>query len=177
MPSPRYNPASPDFAKEEFPFYWLARVNAVYTLEMEKALKTIDLDVPSWRVLHILHQQRVVSVSEIALHAVAKLSTITKTVYRMKAQGLVETQVSPQDARVTQVQLTPAGEAAVERAALATQHIFQRSFEGLTPAQIHRLNESLHHILDKLSPRHAGPPPEAPAAAARAVRAVRARRA
>ena len=37
--SQRYNPASDDFHKEDFPFYWLARVHGRYTLAMEKELK------------------------------------------------------------------------------------------------------------------------------------------
>lgn len=149
----RYDPASPDFAREEFPFYWLARLHGAYTLEMEKALKTVGLDVPTWRTLMILKEQGASSISDIALHAVSKLSTVTKTVYRMKDEGLVETATSEQDARVTLVSITRAGLRAAERSQLATQHIFSRSFEGLTPGQIKRLNETLHQLLDNLSPR------------------------
>lgn len=150
----RYHPHSPDFDKDEFPFYWLARVHGVYTLQMEQALKPIGLDIPSWRILFILSERGTRSMSDIALHAVAKLSTVTKTVYRMKAEGLVETATSAQDARVTEVSITQPGTQALEKARLATQHIFVRSFEGLTVTQIRRLNESLHLILDNLSPRH-----------------------
>jgi DNA-binding MarR family transcriptional regulator len=150
-----YNPASPDFVKEEFPFYWLARVYGVYTLQMEQALKTVALDIPTWRTLFILNEHGSSSMSEISLHAIAKLSTVTKIVYRMKAEGLVETRTSPQDARVTVVELTDAGRDAIARSKLAIQHIFARSFDGLTPLQIRKLNESLQLILDNLSPRHA----------------------
>lgn len=152
----RFDPASADFIKEEFPFYWLARVHGVYTLEMEKALKPIGLDIPTWRTLLILQERDTTSMSEIALHAVAKLSTVTKTVYRMKAEGLVETATSEHDARVTVVRMTDLGRSVMERGQLATRHIFQRSFNGLTPLQLRKLNESLHLILDNLSPRHAG---------------------
>ena len=151
----RFNPTSPDFVKEEFPFYWLARVYGVYTLEMEKALKPIGLDIPRWRTLMILKERGSSSVSEISLHAVAKLPTVTKLVYRMKADGLVDTSTSAQDARVTVVHITEAGKQAVELSKIAIQHIFTRSFVGLTPLQIRKLNESLHLILDNLSPLHA----------------------
>lgn len=151
----RHRPDSPDFVKEEFPLYWLARVHGVYTMEMERALKPIGLDIPSWRALLILAERGPRSMSEISLHAIAKLSTVTKLVYRMKAEGLVDTATSELDARVTVVTLTAQGRQAIERGQLATRHIFQRSFEGLTPTQIRRLNESLHQILDNLSPRHA----------------------
>ena len=86
----QYNPASPDFIKEEFPFYGLARVYGVYTMEMERALKPVGLDIPTWRTLFILNEHGSSSMSEISLHAIAKLSTVTKIVYRMKSEGLVE---------------------------------------------------------------------------------------
>ena len=90
----RYNPASEDFHKEEFPFYWLARVHGRYTLSMEKLLKKIDLDIPRWRVLNILFENNEASISDISEHAIAKLSTVTKIVYRMKDDGLVDTRPS-----------------------------------------------------------------------------------
>jgi DNA-binding MarR family transcriptional regulator len=126
----------------------------VYTLEMEKALKSVALDVPTWRTLMILKEQGPSSMSDIALHAVAKLSTVTKAVYRIQDEGLVRTSTSPQDARVTLVEITDTGLRALERSQLATQHIVSRSFEGMTPGQVKRLNESLRVILDNLSPRY-----------------------
>lgn len=151
----QFNPASPDFVKEDFPFYWLARVYGVYTMEMERALKAVDMDIPTWRTLFILNENGSSSMSEISLHAITKLSTVTKIVYRMKAEGLVDTMTSPQDARVTLVTITDLGRDAIARSKLAIHHIFARSFEGMTPLQIRKLNESLHLILDNLSPRHA----------------------
>lgn len=152
---PRFDPTSPEFVKEEFPFYWLARVHGVYSLEMEGALKPLGLDIPSWRTLMILNERGSSSMSEISLHAIAKLSTVTKLVYRMKSEGLVDTSTSEHDARVTVVHLTEPGRQAIAHSQLATRHIFLRSFQGLTPLQIRKLNEALHQILDNLSPRHA----------------------
>jgi DNA-binding MarR family transcriptional regulator len=153
-PTVSYNPTSPDFQREEYPLYWLARVYGVYSMEMEKALKTVGLDVPTWRTLMILKEQGASSMSDIALHAVAKLSTVTKAVYRIEAEGLVETSTSPHDARVTMVSITKLGRESLERSQLATQYIFARTFEGMTPGQIKRLNETLQMMLENISPRH-----------------------
>jgi len=143
----RYDPASREFRKEEFPFYWIARVYGSYTQEMETALKAVGMDIPTWRVLFILKENGTSSISEISLHAIAKLSTVTKTVYRMKAEGLLDTAPSQQDGRVTEVTLTDTGRDAIERIQLATRHIFLRSFKGLTPSQIQKLNELLQGVL------------------------------
>lgn len=149
----RYNPASEDFHKEEFPFYWLARVHGRYTMAMEKLLKRIDLDIPRWRVLNILFENNDSSISEISEHAVAKLSTITKIVYRMKDDGLVETSQSAQDGRVTQVSLTDAGRQAFFDMHDLTDELFHKSFQGLTEAQLRKLNQVLSSIFSNL-PEH-----------------------
>lgn len=146
----RYNPTSDDFKKEEFPLYWLVRVNARYTLAMEKALKKIGMDIPRYRILFILKEQGVSSISEIAEHAVAKLPTITKTIYRMKAEGLVDTAPSPHDGRVTQVTLTPKGQDAIIQIEHTIAPLFAQSFKGMTEAQLKRLNRLLETIFNNL---------------------------
>lgn len=148
-----YLPVDTTFAKEEFPFYWLARVQAAYSMEMERVLKPVGIDIPSWRALLIL-EEGACSVSEIALHSVAKLSTVTKLVQRMRDEGLVETAPWAEDNRVTVVNITEAGHQAIHRGRLATAHLFSRSFDGLTAGQIKRLNETLRQLLDNVSPRH-----------------------
>jgi len=143
-----HTPSNADFHKEEFPFYWLARVHGRYTLAMEKALKKVNMDIPRWRILFILKEQGVSSIS-----AVAKLPTVTKTVYRMKADGLVDTQTSSDDGRVTEVSLTRQGRDAIEQIQAATSDLFRHSFKGLTDAQINRLNRLLEAIFNNL-PEH-----------------------
>lgn len=147
----RYNPISEEFHKEEFPFYWLVRVHARYTLSMEKLLKKIDLDIPRWRVLNILYEAQQASISEISEFAVAKLSTITKIVYRMKDDGLVDTRQSEQDGRVTQVSITEKGREAYFAMHEATAQVFHDGFKGMTEAQIRKLNQTLATMFDNLS--------------------------
>ena len=146
----RYDPASEDFKKEDFPFYWLARLNGRYSMAMEKILKKIDLDIPRWRILLTLKGQGELSISEISVHAIAKLSTVTKIVYRMKADGLVDTNTCSKDGRVTQVSLTETGRQSLEQAQVATLGIFKTSFKGLTEAQISKLNSTMEAIFNNL---------------------------
>lgn len=149
--SKRLNPSDPDFHRADWPFYWIARVNTLYVQEMERALKAVDCDIPTYRVLAILQEQGVSSVSDIALHAVAKLSTITKIVYRMKAEDLVSTSTSETDGRVTLVSMTDAGRIAVGRIKDATHGLFERGLDGLTPAKLEKLNESLRVVFRNLN--------------------------
>jgi MarR family transcriptional regulator, organic hydroperoxide resistance regulator len=150
-----YQLPSEDF-RHRFPFFLLTLVQGAYTLEAERALKRVDLDVPAWRTLALLRESGPLSVSEISLHAVTKLSTVTKTVMRMKSDGLVTTSTSAADARVTVVSMTETGLRALERADPLMQLIFDRGFEGLTPTQVSRFHEVLSQVLANLSPLYSG---------------------
>ncbi|MDO6804289.1 MarR family transcriptional regulator, partial [Wenyingzhuangia sp. 1_MG-2023] len=119
----------------------------------EKALKKIKLDIPRWRILFILKEEGTSSISEIAIHAVAKLPTVTKTVYRMKDDGLVDTRQKCDDGRVTEVTITEEGRQAIENIQLVTHDLFRESFKGMSEAQIQRLNKLLETLFHNL-PEH-----------------------
>lgn len=147
----RYIPSSEDFFYADFPFYWIARVQGLYQQKMEKALKRIGTDIPTWRVLFLLKVHGKSNMSEISTHAVAKLPTMTRIIQRMKAEGLVETNTHADDGRVTEVTLTEAGAALIHRIEVETESLFARAFNGVTPAQIARLNATLAQLHDNLA--------------------------
>ena len=57
---------------------------------MEEALRRIDMDVPSWRAIMLVHERNPSSVSEIAERAVIRLSTMTRVIQRLEKRGLVK---------------------------------------------------------------------------------------
>ena len=129
-------PGDEGFNYERFPFYWLARTNSRYDQELERQLKKLGTDMPARRVLLLLRMHGDVSMSELATHAVIKLSTLTRVIQRMRADQLVETYVSEADARVTFVRITRSGLELLERIDQGTRKLFMRCYEGLTPAQL-----------------------------------------
>ncbi|PSL12915.1 DNA-binding MarR family transcriptional regulator [Marinobacterium halophilum] len=146
-----YDPLSDSFKRSEFPFYWIAQLNALYTQEMERLLKRVDMDVPRWRIIMILKEHSELSMSEIASHAVAKLPTTTKIVYRMRDEGLVNLITSPDDGRVTLVSLTSKGLESLELIRDSVKNLFRNSFKGLSSAQIQRTNVLLAKLYDNLN--------------------------
>lgn len=142
--------ADPPFHRAEWPFYWIARVTGRYFQTMETALETIGIDVPSYRVLMTLYEDHHVSVSSIADACVIKLSTATRIVQRMTADGLVTTRPSPQDRRVTEVSLTARGEALRHQARAIADSVLARAFDGVDNAERQRLNRLLAGVFDRL---------------------------
>lgn len=146
-----YDPLSEGFKRSEFPFYWVAQLNALYTQKMEPLLKRVEMDVPRWRITLILKEHSELSMSEIAGHAVAKLPTTTKIVYRMREEGLVNLSTSPRDGRVTLVSLTPQGLESLELVQDSVSNLFRNSFKGLSSSQVHRTNILLKNLYDNLN--------------------------
>jgi MarR family transcriptional regulator, organic hydroperoxide resistance regulator len=103
-----------------------------------------------WRVLMILNEMNPASVSELADHAVIKLSTMTKTVIRMQADGLVITSSRKSDARVTEVSLTDAGRHAIGSVRRQASRVFLKAFHDFDAAEINRLNETLKRVFANL---------------------------
>ncbi|MBP6562935.1 MAG: MarR family transcriptional regulator [Neisseriaceae bacterium] len=141
---------NPDYDLEDFPFYWISRVNGRYLKAMEESLKALDLDNTRRRVLVTLSKRDNVSVSDIVDHTIMKISTVTKIVYRLKDEGLVDTYSCPDDARITRVHLTEKGAAIVVQVNDASHRVLSNSFEGLTKAQLLRLNTMLMTIFHNL---------------------------
>jgi DNA-binding MarR family transcriptional regulator len=101
----------------------------------------------------LLTEHSPASVSELAEHAIIRLSTMTKIVLRMKADGYVETRVSEADGRVTEVLLTPHGLKAVEQVRAQAGRIFEQAFHDIDDSEMRALNETLRHIFGNLENR------------------------
>ena len=138
------------FHKEEFPFFWVVNVYAKYTQQMEVELKKIDIVLSRFRVLMVVIQNHRASMSRISEYAVSKMPTVTKIVGRLRDDGLLTTHVSASDGRVTEAELTPAGEAKVAQAQVLSKKVFTKAFKGITPAQEKKMNHVLSLLLHNL---------------------------
>lgn len=147
----KYLPSSESFDVNEFPFYWVARLNSRYSMEIEKTLKPLNMDISRWRVAMLLRIHGELSISDIAEHALGKLPTITKIVYRMRDEGLLTVEQSEDDGRVTVVRLTEKGDSNVELVLERTQDLFRQAFDGFTEPQIKKTTLLLQRFFDNLS--------------------------
>jgi len=146
----RGDPAHPDFKIADWPFYLIARTTRRYEMDMEEALKRIDMDVPSWRAIMFLHEQNPSSVSEIADRAVTRLSTMTRVIQRLEKRGLVRLDTRAADARVTDVFITPQGEGVLEQVRAVASRIYQAVFKDMTAAEIQTLNNLVLRVFNNL---------------------------
>lgn len=127
------------------------RLGSRYTHKMEVQLKKIDMNITSWRIALILRENGEISMTKVAEHAVGRLPTITKAVYRMQDQGWVEVSTNKDDGRVTMVKITAEGLKIVDTVIENTSKIIDRAFDGLSKKETDQLNTSLKKIFNNLS--------------------------
>jgi len=144
-------PDSKTFRLEEFPFYWLAQTYAIYEGEIERVLKRLGTDLPTRRVLMMLGLFGKVSVSELAGHSITKLSTTTRIIQRMRDEGLVETSVNEDDARITNVEMTQKGIDLLESIHQGTHKIYLRAYQDLGRDELQKMTNTLKRIHGNLA--------------------------
>lgn len=77
------------------------------------------------------------------INTIMKMPTVTKIIYRLKDEGLLDTRICDNDNRVTQVSLTEQGWTMVEKINEIASLLLTDSFTGLKPNDIKKLNEYL----------------------------------
>ena len=146
-----YMPTHSAFKYTQWPFYWVARTDKLYTQRLEKALKRAGLTVTGWRVGMLLNAHHVLSVSEISIHSAVKLSTVTRTVYGMQDKGWLRVNPRASDARVTETRLTEQGRKQIEAVVSETSVVFDRALNGFSEDDLKLLNRLLHRCVLNLS--------------------------
>lgn len=140
------DPGLASFQLEKYPFYLLNRVVSRYNAVIQSRLRTIDIDIPAWRVLMILGEREPRRMTEIAEAAVINISTMTRIIQRMARAGLLDCRTTSDDARVTEVQLTPQGHEKLEYARDITAPVYANVIRGFSKRQFEQLIISLNRL-------------------------------
>ena len=140
------DPGTAAFQVDKYPFFLLNRLVSRYNVVVESRLKPLSLDIPYWRVLMILGERAPRGVADIAAAAVIPLSTMTRIIQRMSADGLVSVKASKADARVSEVSLRAAGRAKLEAAREVTAPIFRTIIKGVDRQDFDKLLWLLDHL-------------------------------
>jgi DNA-binding MarR family transcriptional regulator len=97
--------------------------------------------------------RRTLRMTSLAAHTNATLPRLSHVIRRLGDRGLVERFPCPEDARATNVRLTPAGEDKVLGAAPGhVANVRQHVIDALTPGQVSQLTAIADAILGRLDP-------------------------
>src|SRR3989344_64280 len=141
-----YDPSNPTFRLENSPFYLMAHADFKYHEDMDKVLHKHGVSKPIYRVMTVLREQQPASIGAIAEAALTNRSTISRTIDRTVEQGLVSTEPNPEDNRITEVTLTPAGQQTLRKLTPIVGRQFSRAMVGISNRDIAHLLRTLKKI-------------------------------
>lgn len=144
------DPASPDFKLDNYPFYLIDRINHFYGLSMETILRKNRMERVQWQVLQLLRENNPSSISELAARGGIKLSTVSRTVERMRKSDMVSTARRTADRRITEVFLNPAGKQALDRIIRVASQQYRLAMSGHSKLDTRQLRDQLQRILANL---------------------------
>ena len=144
------DPGSDAFRVDAYPFYLLNRAVGRYNVVIEAELRRIGIDIPTWRVLMILGECSPLPIGHVARSAVINLSTMMRIVERMTNAGLVATNPSAGDGRVTEVALTDDGRAKLVAARAATAPVYRKIIRGISARDFSKLLDLLNQLHENL---------------------------
>jgi len=99
--------------------------------------------LPRWRILLALHECGQCSQKHLAERCRLDPASLTRQLQAMEKLGWIARAVDPQDNRLTNASLTPAGQAVVNEALPRRAAFFEESLKGLSAADIDTLNRVL----------------------------------
>ena len=136
-------------AQESIP-YLLRQVAERLGRSLNEALKPFDQTPSVYRVLIALTRRNPARITELAELTLLELSTLSRTVDRMQADGLVKRASGNDDARTVLVSVTPAGREFLEGILPAVSAQYEWSIHDVRPADLEVMRSVLKAMLRNL---------------------------
>ena len=144
----------PAFDPAGHPFFWMTQAMAARDAALAGPLRQAGLRVPDWRVLATLYARKRVSMRELADLSSIDRTTLTRTVDRMQDTGWVTRLSDANDARVTRLALTAAGERLFERIWPEVDRLNRAALKDLPRGAVDLLGWTLEHMTRNLHLEH-----------------------
>ena len=137
-------------AAEEYVFYLLLQANRRREAALAAALEAIGLTVPMWHAGAVIRRLRGCNMSEVSHLSAVDRTTLTRTIDRMVAEGLVERTSSPTDRRRVMLRLSDRGVEQIDRARVVSKDINRRFLQGAPEEHIISAVRLLQHLVDSM---------------------------
>lgn len=110
-----------------------------------------------WRVLILLHTHGEMSQKMLVRELGIDPAALTRQLKALEQTGLVERHSAPQDARLTNVALTPAGRESVESTMERRNDYIERALGGLPDSELDAVSDMLVELESRLAARSPSP--------------------
>lgn len=132
---------------ENFAPYLMNRIMGRYNASMRDELAQLGLTTPKMRSLAVLAMIDGILIGQLAVYAVVEYSTLSRTLDRLEADGLVERRPDDEDARATRVFITPDGRQTFEKLWPRMAEISAQMFKGISTEERRLFTATLQKML------------------------------
>jgi DNA-binding MarR family transcriptional regulator len=136
---------------QQFAPYLMNRIMGRYNATLRQDLREHGLTTPQVRALAVLSViTDGVPISNLSVYTVCELSTMSRTIDALEAQGLVRREPGESDSRVRKVFLTDEGRTEFSRAWPFMHDVFETMFDGIDDAEYAALIATLQKMLKNI---------------------------
>ncbi len=149
MARPKSTPPGgpPPFTLDRHIFYLFGQIYGRRDQQLARSLRALGLTVPQWRVLAALGDLESCTINRLADITVVDRTTLSRTLDRMEADGLVTRRQVADDKRSYEIRLAPGGRRALQRVWPVIAYHNERAFAGLTADELARLDAVLRKMI------------------------------
>lgn len=135
---------------QQFAPYLMNRIMGRYNASLREDLAKLGLTTPKMRTLAVLSVVDGLLVGRLSVYAVVELSTLSRALDALEADGLVRRTPDQDDSRAVRVSITEAGRAAFERLWPTMRLSYNAMFAGIDAAEHTAFVATLQKILDNI---------------------------
>lgn len=142
------------FQLDQHIFFLFGQIYGRRDLQLAKSLRPFGVTAAQWRVLATLNSVDACTINRLADYTVIDRTTLSRTLDRMEASGLVARRQLENDKRSFEMRLTPSGRRALERIWPVIEYHNRRAIAGLTRREL----DELRRVVRKMIANVAAPP-------------------
>lgn len=130
----RKNSGRPSVSLVDYPLFYMTHIVAESQRKIQEAIKPLRISPNEWRVIFLLHEQSIMSISEISQQGLIEISTLSRLLKPLEARGLIERQRDQQDQRYTRMKLTSDGRRVFDQIIPVVARQLDFTMQGLSAA-------------------------------------------
>jgi DNA-binding MarR family transcriptional regulator len=144
---PRPGPEAPRrYRIGDFPMHYIAAIQRQNQLNLGYALRSVEMSVPTWRVLSALNDSDGLTIGQLAERCVLDRSSLGRLLEELAADGLVRREAPPDDRRALLIRRTPLGEKRFDAAFTIVREHYRRLLRGVSNKEFDVLMRLLRRI-------------------------------
>lgn len=132
---------------ENFPPYLMNRIMGRYNAALREEMANLGLTTPKMRTLAVLSVIDGLLIGELAVYAVAEVSTLSRALDALERDGLVRRVADREDSRAVRVHITSKGRETHEQLWPHLAGAYQQMFKGISDAEQRAFVATLQTIL------------------------------